>query len=378
MSSCCSYQREAATCRALTRSGSRADSHATEDITEHLVEAVGPCLGAGPDQEEVGCLERLEPVCCVVSSGEGPASVGVELVERGEGEEAVEALCVELSEHLAGEVVGDVVIGSGEGFHEGGRVGVVAQRERRQVHPGGPAFCSRRQRFRVVGGELDAVRGDHPRGVVRREAQIVGSQLAEDTVGPPPVQGQRRVGSAAQDERHTGWESLDQETERRDGVGRDHVQVVDHQGGTPVEPGKVVHERRHHVIERERVFGEQCPGLVPDPVAQVCAGGDDRHPEPAAVGVGDVACQPGPRSLRPVVDPVGQEHRLARPGQRGDQRHRVLLDEPVERGHGVVARHDRSRRPGRSELCDCEPLRWTRHRPSTCPGVVGPTGHHPG
>ena len=126
------------------------------------MEAIGPRVGADTDQEEVGCLERLEPVRCVVPSGEGAAPVGVELVERGKREKAVEALRIELSEHLAGEVVGDVVIGSGEGPHERGRVGVVAERQRRQVHPGGPTFSSRRQRVDIVGVELDAARGDHP------------------------------------------------------------------------------------------------------------------------------------------------------------------------------------------------------------------------
>ena len=139
------------------------------------MEAIGPGVGADTDQEEVGCLERLELVRCVVPPGEGPASVGVELVERGKREKAVEAVRIELSEHLAGEVVGDVVLGSGEGPHERGRVGVVAQRQRRQVHPGGPAFCARRQRVGVVGAELDAARGDHPRGVAGREPQLVGS-----------------------------------------------------------------------------------------------------------------------------------------------------------------------------------------------------------
>ena len=268
---------------------------ASEDITEELVEAIGPRVGADADQEEVGCLERLEPVRGVVPSGEGPAPVGVELVERGEREEAVEALRIEPGENLAGEVVGDVVIGSGESPHERGRVGVVAQRQRRQVHPGGPTFRPRRQRVGVVGAELDAARGDHPRGVPAREPQLVGSQLAEEPVDPPPGQGQRRVGSAAQHERHGRGEPLDQEAERCDRVGRDHVQIVDHQGGAPLDRGQVVHQRRHHVVERQRVLGEQRLGVVPDAVAQVRAGGDDRGPEPGAVGVGDVAGQPGPR-----------------------------------------------------------------------------------
>ena len=116
---------------------------AVKDVAEQLVETVRPRVTPDTDHEEVGGLERLEPICGVVSSGERPAPVGVELVEGGQGEETIEALRVDLCEHLAGEVVGDVVIGSGEGPHERGRVGVVTHRERRQVHAGGPTLRAR-------------------------------------------------------------------------------------------------------------------------------------------------------------------------------------------------------------------------------------------
>ena len=132
----------------------------TEEVLEQVVQPIPSRLGADSHQEQVGCFERLEPVCCIESPGDGPAALGIELVECGDREEEVEGLFVELSQYLANEVAGDAGIRSVERPHEGGPVGVVAERQRCRWQSNRPAFRPLRQHGGIVLGEVNTIRSD--------------------------------------------------------------------------------------------------------------------------------------------------------------------------------------------------------------------------
>jgi hypothetical protein len=127
-------------------------------------------------------------------------------------------------------------VAAGERGHEGGRVGLTAQGQGRELQPGRPSLGSRGQRGHGrIGQGLPRPPGHLPQqraGLAGREPQVGGPQLGQLPAAPQPSQGQRRIGPAGQYQAQPGRPVLQQELDRIvHRPGADHVIVVEDQPG---------------------------------------------------------------------------------------------------------------------------------------------------
>ena len=139
-------------------------------------------------------------------------------------------LVVDSVEDLVREVVEDEALAAAEGVDEGGGIGSIAQRDRRQLEAGDPALGALEEASdeRWVEGHIDI--GEICPCFRRRVPQVIGAQLEELAVGPQAGERERRVLAGQEDRVDERWSALDQEAdEAMDRFGVDGVVVVEHE-----------------------------------------------------------------------------------------------------------------------------------------------------
>ena len=168
---------------------------------------------------------------------------------------------------------------AGERRHEPGGIGLPAQRQGRQLQPGGPPLGAggqrRHRRFRQGRAGYGRPLPQQRRRLVRGEPQLRGAQFGQLAAAPQPGQRQWRVGAAGQHQVQSRRPVLEQEPERGvHGLGVNQVVVVEHQQRlVRIGPGgQLVDQRGHQPLvrrgrgraeQRAHSFGEPRPGPGP-------------------------------------------------------------------------------------------------------------------
>ena len=279
-------------------------------------------------QEQAGLLDLLQQGLAARAAGDGVAQLAAEpLQHRRLQQERLQLLGLALQYFLA-QVVQDIAVTAGERGHEGGRVGLAAQGQGRELQPGRPSLGSLGQRGHSRIGQGRARPPGHlPQqraGLARREPQVGGPQLGQLPAGPQPRQGQRRIGPAGQHQSQPRRPVFQEELHRIvHGPGADHVIVVEDQQG-PVRGGpgaQVVDQRREQPLKRGRGGRpDQRAHASADSRAHPVQRGDHVPPEPGRVVIAGIQRQPRRRALA-GQRPVGQQNRLAVSGRGADQDH---------------------------------------------------------
>ena len=188
------------------------------------VQVGGPSLPAGKRGAQVGWHKRVDaespgrppldepgvpaqPVqhlAGVAPAAEGGREVGSDrLAEAGRGEQ-VTVRDGQDSQHLVHEEVGHGLGRGATSPQEGVRIGPAAQGGGGEPNPGGPAAGAGVQRTRLGLVEVQLRPAQHLVGLVRREAQRVGADLAQLPGGPQRPERQGGVPTAAEDEAYLG------------------------------------------------------------------------------------------------------------------------------------------------------------------------------
>jgi hypothetical protein len=153
-----------------------------------------------------------------------------------------------------------VSVVTGERPDHAARVGLAAQRERRQVERGRPSLRPRLQPLDVFRGQIEFqhVVEKRPRLLVI-EAKLAGAQLGELATGTQPTQRQRRIVTCRQNNPKRVREALDQVGEPfLDLHVRDQVVVVEHENDSPVESSKIVQEQGQNDLNQSCARGPVC------------------------------------------------------------------------------------------------------------------------
>ena len=277
-------------------------------------------------QEQAGLLHLLEQGLAARAAGDGVAQPAAEPFQHRRLEQERLHLLGLALQYFLGQVVQDIAVAAGERGHEGGRVGLAAQGQGRELQPGRPALGPRGQRGHGrIGQGRPRLPGHLPHqrgGLVCRKAQVGGPQFGQLPAGPQPGQAQGRIGPAGQHQAQPGRAVLQEELH---GImhrpGGDHVIVVEDQhglvrGGPAVQ---VVDQRREQPLERGRGGRpDQRADAGADPRAHLVQSGDRVPPEPGRVVVAGIQRQPRHRALA-GPRPAGHQDRLAVSGRGADQ-----------------------------------------------------------
>ena len=288
-------------------------------------------------------------------------------------------------EDLFGQEVQDVAVAAGERGREPGGIGLPAQRQGRQLQPGGPPLGAggqrRHRRFRQAHAGHGHPLPEQRRRLVRGESQLRGAQLGQLPAAPQPGQHQRRVAAAGQHQAQPRRPVLDQEPERLVHCRRvDQVVVVEHQQRLArIRPGGQFVDQRGHqaLVRRRRGRAEERAHPSGEPRPRLVQRGHTMAPEPRRIVIANVQRHPRHRLLA-APRPVGQQDGLAVP-RRGADQHKPARQALVEAFRQPRARYQVRARPGHMQLGGQQDislgghLRWGRegrlnHVP-TLPGI---------
>ncbi len=146
------------------------------------------------DQEVIGALELVEHRPRVVRSGDRVTQPGAEPLEHAGAQKEPQYDIRLLVEHLARQVVGDSAIVSRESGYQLIRIRAVAQRQRRQVQPRGPALGAQMQSTHCGGRESELMNlVEQVLSFSLGEAELFGIDLAEISADSQPRERQRRL-----------------------------------------------------------------------------------------------------------------------------------------------------------------------------------------
>ena len=295
---------------------------APQELREQVVVAEPLALVVERDDEEVLGLDPAEQRAGVVPTGDVGAQVGPQALEHRRRQEELAHVVGLAQQDLVEQEVGHVPVAAGEPLDEPFGVVAAPQRQSRELQARRPSLGPLGQALDLVRRQVDLGEPlEELLGLAPAEAQVALPQLDELARQPEPVEPQRRVGPAADDEAQVGvGHGADEPVQQ---VGRaapvDHVQVVEHHRGDgslgqvphrpddgPVRPAVagVVVERRlehpgHELLERdehrvEEVLGVGVPRVEREPgdgvgsghrplphrdrLAGPCGAGDDDDP----------------------------------------------------------------------------------------------------
>ena len=329
--------------RALVQRGLQMTSAAVELGLQHLLEqGVVPVLLVAPverHQQHVRTRQALERLGRALALEDRVAQGPEEPVEqRGPGEEVELAGRQSLEERVA-HVVGHEPVVAVELLERAVEVVLGAERQRRQVEPRGPALgaldepldrrpvevqpCLLEQVGRLGGGHHQLARRDLPQAMLRAQAPERHLRL----LPRGDRQGRARVEAAGE---------LGQRGERLGVV--QGVEVVEHDHERALALAQRVADPGHDDLPEVRAGREQRrEDRVVERLDLVDCGGDRTEQEDRVV-IALVQGDPGEGALVGVL-PLGEEGRLAVPGGRRDEDHRLL--EPLQaRCHHAFARHE--------------------------------------
>ena len=140
---------------------------------------------------------------------------------------------------------------SGEGLDETGRVLATAERERREVEPGGPALGSCDETLDVdVCQRVAEHLGEQLLRLLLVEAQFGGPQLEHLAARAQASEWQRRIEPGCDRELERPRQVVEQEGDTLvHGLARDQVVVLEHEHDSLVERGELVDQRRKHDLD---------------------------------------------------------------------------------------------------------------------------------
>ena len=194
------------------------------------------------------------------------------------------------------------------------RIGLAPERDRRHLHARHPSVGAIGEYSRRVGGEVDAERVDQAVDFVGREPKLGLANLEATTVGPQPMERERRVAPAAGHDARAGRQPFHQPRDQRAGVAGD-MHVVEHENGRlPLQPSQ-------HRVDHDHEIGIGIAEELNDiqPTVALCRPqrGTDMSPEHDRVTVEFLAADPR-RSGTPLTHPCRQHDALARARRRHD------------------------------------------------------------
>ena len=302
-----------------------------------------------------------------VRGQQGVAQGGAEPVEHAGGQQKASRRGRLAIQHLGHQVVGHQPVPAGEGGHERGRVGPVAQGQPRQLQPRRPALGALDQGrdLRLVQAQAHA-RAQEGGRLLDAEGQVGRPHLDELVAGAETWQGERRVLAAGDHQVHGRWQVVEQERDRGvDGRGACEVVVVEDQQTGGWQGGQVVDEDGDHDLGRRRPRGVE-PGQRPPACGRGdrLEGGDEVAEHLVEVLVALVEGEPGDRTVQ-AGDPGGQQAGLARAGRGRQQRAPGPVEAGVEAGEQPGPRDQVGAGPGHEQLGRQQ-------------GQTGGAGHAPG
>ena len=284
----------------------------TEEVSEQVVVAPPAAHLVQRHHEQPGPFGLFQQRLAVRSAGDRVTQLPRQpLQHRGLKQKRAHLLAL-LLEHLFGQEVQDVAVAAGERGREPGGIGLPAQRQGRQLQPGGPPLGAggqrRHRRFRQDHAGFGRPLLQQCPRLVRGESQFRGAQFSQLITAPQPAQRQRRVAAAGQHQVQSRRPVLDQEPER--GVHRlgvNQVVIVEHQQRlVRIRPGGQFVDQRGHqpLVRRRRGRAEQRAYPFGEPRPALVQRGHTMAPEPRRVVIADVERQPRHRLLA-TPHPVG-------------------------------------------------------------------------
>ena len=144
-------------------------------------------------------------------------------------------LCGLLVEHLFDEETRNHTLRSGKASDERGCVlGVVLERQRRQLDPGHPPFGPLGQGMHVAAGQVEAEVLHEGADVLLFQPEVRIPDLSELAPGPPTLDRQNGIHAGPDDDMHSLRESLDEGGQSAKGGWSDDVQIIeDEPRGSP-------------------------------------------------------------------------------------------------------------------------------------------------
>ena len=302
-----------------------------QQLGEQVVIAVPLAMIVERRQEQVGVLEADQQVGGVAAAGGGVAERAGHPLEDRRLDQEVAHRGLQGIERNLGEVVADVARGSAEAGDGAFAIGLVPQREVRQIEPGGPSLGVLVKRGGGLGRQPQPERVvQEARALVRREREVGLAQLEQFAAGPQRAERERRVDAAGDDDlnvgRLAGQEQLDGPVARPAG---DRVVVVEDQHDVALVRCQLVEQPRDDRIDEVLLTEEARRGGERHRWFDRLQGGNDVVPEEHGIVVGVVERNPCQRQLgRPP--PLTQQRRLPEPGRRHHQDWSPMRCEPPQ------------------------------------------------
>ena len=208
-----------------------------------------------------------------VAGQQGVAQRRAQPVEHAGGQQEPSQRQRQLIDHLGRQVVGHQPVAAGEGRHERGRVGAVAQRQGGQLQAGRPALGARHQRRHLPLRQAQPhARVQELGGLLGSEAQVGGAHLGQLAAGAQARQRQRRILAGGEHQVDRRRQMLEQEGDGGvDGRGAHQVVVVQHQQARLGQGGQVVDQAGEDGLGRRRGRRGVQPGQ-----RRAATGGGDR------------------------------------------------------------------------------------------------------
>ena len=308
---------------------------ALEEFGEQVVVAEPFTLLVQGDDEELLALQAHQHVQAIAAAGQGVAQVGAELVEhRGLVKELLQGQG-QAVDHVLGQVVGDIALGTAEAGEEGLAVRVPRQGQAGQVQRGDPALGTGMQLLQLAAAQLQlADLAEIRLGFLEGQAQVFGLQREGLALDEQAARGE--AGGA--DQVHVARQALDQVAGALLQAGvADAMEVVEHHVELAVEALQVTDEGVDDRLHRPVHLTPQQPGGVAAEARLHRLDRSDQVLQQAlGLAVGIIAGQPGdPRTgLLQLLAEQAEHGALAEPG-RGAEHHHTLaasLEQPVDQG----------------------------------------------
>ncbi|MCY1528471.1 hypothetical protein D9M68_635760 [compost metagenome] len=146
-----------------------------EKLGEQVMVAEPLALRVKRDDEQLLLLQTLQHLGAIVAPGKGVAQFGIELVEHRGLIEKVLLFLGQAVEHVFGQVVGDIALGSGQPGQEQAAVGMPRQSQCHEMQRSNPALSAGVQQIELGRAQLQLLELMKIRlGLQAREAQILG------------------------------------------------------------------------------------------------------------------------------------------------------------------------------------------------------------
>ena len=274
------------------------------------------------DHEQPGPVHLFEQFLAVVAARDRVTQRPAQTFQHRRLEQEVPQVGALPFEDLLTQVVQDVPVAAGESGHEAHDVGLVAQGQRGQLQPDGPALGPLGQRGHRGKVEFGHDLAEQFGRLIQVEPEIGCAHLTQLAPAPVPGQRQRRIGAAGHRDTQLRRTVLEQEPDRGVHAFRvDQVVIVQHQQHVrQVRLGHEIVDQRGDqriVGRRRRGTGQRAhpPGQAR---AQPVQRGQHVPPEPDRVVVPLVERKPG-HWLPADPGPLRQQNRLAVAGRRRHQ-----------------------------------------------------------